>query len=219
MAAYLARGPWLQETAWHTIKCSVRSEFELKYMFPTWELCGGKIHPQRLLEKYIHEPHVRGSICFHAYTRLLGRSRKSQQRRLQRHLFWQGRLPQVPPPLYLLPRLRHRTGRKNTEEHRMKEVTKAPSCPQHTSGQGLSLDPQHDKLNMRLKFKLEWPGHFQISECAGNWRVCWGYLWGRKRELEQRMFERNGWNRNVLLMFSELVPWRYRGNFLQQVDT
>lgn len=67
MVAYLARSPWQQETAWHNTKHSVHSEFKLKYMFHTWELCGGKIHPKRLLEKYIHEPHVRGSICFHAY--------------------------------------------------------------------------------------------------------------------------------------------------------
>ena len=155
MAAYWARGPWQQEAVWWTTKGSIWSGFKPTCIFHTWELCGGKIHSKGPLENYIHAPLVRGSVCVHAFTEPLQRSRNSQQRRLQKHLFYQRCLPQIPPPLFLLPSLWHKTERKNPEENDVKEVKKALSLFKTPQAKAQYWGPGgrvHDKLNMRLKF-------------------------------------------------------------------
>lgn len=113
------------------------------------------------LKKYVYKPQVRGSIYVHAHTRLLGRSSSSQHIRLQRCLFYQRCLPQVPPPLLYLPELRYKAGRKNPEESSIEDIRKTSPLFTTPQAQAQHWRPRgrvHDKLKKRSKFQtaLTW---------------------------------------------------------------
>ena len=116
-------------------------------------------------------------------------------------LFYRGCLPQVPPPLFFLPRLWYRTGGKNPEEGSMKEVKNLSPYSKPFRPRPRTGHPEKEfMINWIWDWSLYWtgPGIFKyqnrqatkgsaqdiLEEGEGSWnRECLKGVAGKERFL------------------------------------